>query len=234
MCGRKSDTSLVVSQAELLAGVRAARERLAGAGPDRSRRPGDFERVSLPSADGDVLRDLLVSEGARAVIEVGLAYGASALAIAEALVATGAGRGRHLIVDAYQGDFADEGWKVLAKAGLGTICTLLRERSELVLPRLLAEGVVVDAAFVDASHLFHNVFRDLCYLHELVRPGGLVVLDDCDWPSVATAARYFELNLAWHREPAGRPTRLRPYRLPDPRPEPAFDSFVPFGADGAT
>ena len=59
MCGRKSDTSLVVSQAELLAGVRAARERLAGAGPDRSRRPGDFERVSLPSADGDVLRDLL-------------------------------------------------------------------------------------------------------------------------------------------------------------------------------
>jgi hypothetical protein len=94
-----------------------------------------------------------------------------------------------------------------------------------------AEGYTADAAFVDGSHVFHNVFVDLFYLWELVHPGGLVVLDDCRWPSVATAVRYFEANAQWRREPFLRPTRLRAYRLPDPRREPSFEHFKPFGPD---
>ena len=86
----------------------------------------------------------------------------------------------------------------------------------------MTEGVVADAAFVDGSHIFHNVFVDLFFLRELVRPGGLVVLDDCHWPSVATAVRYFELNTGWRSQPMAGPTRLRAFRLPDPRLEPDF------------
>ncbi len=41
---------------------------------------------------------------------------------------------------------------------------------------------------MDGSHIFHNVFVDLFYLRELVRPGGLMILDDCNYPSVATAS----------------------------------------------
>jgi hypothetical protein len=37
---------------------------------------------------------------------------------------------------------------------------------------------VADAAFADGSHILHNAFADLLYLRELVRPGGLVILDD--------------------------------------------------------
>lgn len=84
-------------------------------------------------------------------------------------------------------------------------------------------------AFVDGSHIFHNVFIDLFFLGELVRPGGLIILDDCRWPSVATAVRYFEVNARWQAEPVGGPTRLRSYRLPNPRFEPGFDTFEPFG-----
>lgn len=70
--------------------VRAVRAELHAAGPKR-RRPfeGDFERVALPAAEGDILRDILVAHRARVVIEVGLAYGSSALAIGEALCLTG-------------------------------------------------------------------------------------------------------------------------------------------------
>ena len=78
---------------------------------------------------------------------------------------------------------------------------LVEERSQIALPRLLAEGLVADAAFVDGSHIFHNVFTDLFYLRELVRPGGLVILDDCSYLSVATAVRYFEVNTGWEPEP---------------------------------
>ena len=219
------------SEQDLAGRIQEARRRLAADGPPRVRSGGDFERVSLPVADGDVLRDLLLAENPGTVIEIGLAYGSSALAIAEALVASGSNEARHVIVDAYQKHFHDSGWAAIAGAGLAGLCSLVEERSQLALPRLLGDGFVADAAFVDGSHIFHNVFVDLFYLRELVRPGGLVILDDCSYLSVATAVRYFEVNTGWEPEPIAWPTRLRAFRLPDSRTEPGFTSFRPFGLD---
>lgn len=221
------------SEQDLLARVREARRRLAAEGPPRVRCGGDSERVSVPVADSDVLRDLLLAEKPGTVIEIGLAYGSSALAIAEALAAAGTHQARHVIIDAYQQQFHGSGWAAITRAGLAGLCSLVEERSQIALPRLLAGGFVADAAFVDGSHIFHNVFVDLFYLRELVRPGGLVILDDCSYPSVATAARYFELNTGWEPEPIASPTRLRAFRLPKPRTEPDFKSFRPFGSDVA-
>jgi len=87
-----------------------------------------------------------------------------------------------------------------------------------------------DAAFVDGSHVFHNVFVDLYYLQMIIRPGGLVVLDDHWWPGVATAARYFETNLGWrpHAFANGTPGRLRALRLPHPPAELGFKELTPF------
>lgn len=212
----------------LIENIRAARRKLATDGPARVRSAGDFERVSIGTSDGDVLRDHVLAENARTVIEIGLAYGGSALAIAEALVAGGSGQGRHLIIDAYQNRFYGSGWSAIVEAGLAGLCSLVEERSQIVLPRLVSEGFLADAAFVDGSHIFHNVFVDLFYLRELVRPGGLMILDDCHYPSVATAARYFEVNTGWEPEPIPAPTRLRAFRLPNPRTEPSFESFKPF------
>ena len=218
---------------DLLTRIRAARLRLATDGPRQVRSGGDFERVALPGADSDVLRDVLLAEQPGTVLEIGLAYGSSALAIAEALVARGSDTARHVIVDAYQEHFHGSGWAAVTDAGLAGVCSLLTERSQIALPRLLADGFLADAAFVDGSHIFHNVFVDLFYLRELVRPGGLVILDDCSFLSVATAVRYFEVNTGWQPEPIPWPTRLRAFRLPVPRTEPSFDSFRPFGL-GAT
>jgi predicted O-methyltransferase YrrM len=214
--------------AERLSSVRAARRRLAEVGPIRSRSEGDFERVALPDADGDVLRDLLIGERAQVVIEIGLAYGSSALAIGEALLTTGHPHAKHVIIDAYQDRFLNVGWEFVEAAGLAGLARLMAERSQLALARLVEQEFVADAAFVDGSHIFHNVFVDLYFLREIVRPGGLIVLDDCDWASVATAVRYFELNTAWTPHPIGTPTRLRAFRLPSPRFEPAFEDFKPF------
>ena len=207
------------------------RRALAERDPGRPELDDEVGRVSLPHEDGDALRDLLMAEGARVVVEIGLAYGSSALAIGEALHSPGAGPVMHVVIDAYQDQFHDTGWTALGSAGLADDCTLVRERSQLALPRLAAEGLVADAAFVDGSHIFHNVFVDLYFLREIVRPGGLIVLDDCQWPSVATAASYFEVNAGWRDEPIGRPTRLRAFRLPNPAVEPSFETFRPFGVD---
>ena len=216
---------------DLVEKIRATRRRLAVEGPARVRSAGDFERVSIPIADGDALRDLLIANRASSVIEIGLAYGSSALAIAEALVTVASADARHVIIDAYQNRFHGSGWAVVTEAGLAGICSLIEDRSQIVLPRLVGEGLVADAAFVDGSHIFHNVFVDLFYLREIVRPGGLVIVDDYSYPSVATAVRYFETNAGWQMVPMSAPTRLRALRLPTERTEPRFESFKPFGLD---
>ena len=211
--------------------VREARRRLARDGPPWTRdRADDFETVTVPERDCDALRDLLIAEGVGTVVEVGLAYGRSALAIGEALVSVGAQRPLHVVIDPFQvTDWSNVGWELLRSAGLDTMARLLLQPSSLALPRLLAEGLVADAAFVDGSHRFHEVFVDLYFLRKLVRPGGLVVLDDHWWPSVAAAARYFERCLGWRVVPgAFGGDRLRALRLPDPPFEPSFERFKPF------
>ncbi len=195
--------------------MRDARRRLETVGPPKVRSAEDFSRISLPAADCDVLRDLLVSEEVQTVVEIGLAYGASALAIAEALLTGAVPRPRHLVIDPFQDHFHRSGCQILTDAGWTDFCDLIEERSQTALPRLLSEGLVVDAAFVDRSHLFHHVFVDLFHLNELVRPNGIVVLDDVDWPSVAGAARYFEVDRGWEPMPIGSATRLGSWRTPD-------------------
>jgi predicted O-methyltransferase YrrM len=220
--------------------VRDVRHRLAHEGPPWTRdHADDFDTVTVPERDCDALRDLLVNEGVGTVVEVGLAYGRSALAIGEALLAVDARRPLHVIIDPLQAtEWSNVGWQMLRSAGLDAIARLVLEPSSLALPRLVAEGVAADAAFVDGSHRFHEVFVDLYFLRKIVRPGGLIVLDDHWWPSVRTAERYFEVNMGWRVVPGafdhgtvdqetGR-AGVQALRLPDPPFEPAFERFQPF------
>jgi len=207
--------------------VRAVRAELQAAGPKRTRPfERDFERVALPAADGDHLRDILVADGARVVIEIGLAYGSSALAIGEALCSTG-GDVSHIVIDPFQAEAYDNvGWETLTAAGLAAQTTFIKESSSIALARFAGAAFFADAAFVDGSHRFHEIFVDLYFLRRVVRPGGLIVLDDAVWPSVSTALRYFDLNLGWR--PVSIGGRLTARRLPDEVFEPLFTDFKPF------
>ncbi|MHB1987242.1 MAG: hypothetical protein ACYCSF_04535 [Acidimicrobiales bacterium] len=62
--------------------------------------------MSLPRGDSDVLRDLLVAEDARVVIEIGPAHGAWALA---ALISQGQPGEKHVIIDAHRSLFHNVG-----------------------------------------------------------------------------------------------------------------------------
>ncbi|GAA4888422.1 class I SAM-dependent methyltransferase [Streptomyces coeruleoprunus] len=226
--------------------IREVRRRLAQEGPAWTRdREADFDTVTVPERDCDELRDLLVREGVQTVVEVGLAYASSALAIGEALVTVDSACPRHVIIDPFQErDWSNAGWDLLCSAGLDSIARLMLTPSSIALPRLLTEGFVADAAFVDGSHRFHEVFVDLYFLRKIVRPGGLIVVDD-DWaPSVRTAVHYYEQNLGWTVIPdafpsaivttdgaglrAGPRARCRALRLPDPSFEPPFEEFRAF------
>ncbi|WBB94328.1 class I SAM-dependent methyltransferase [Verrucosispora sp. WMMC514] len=230
---------------ERQARVREVRRRLAQSGPPWTREhERDFETVTLPERDCDLLRDLLISDRVETVVEVGLAYGSSALAIGEALVTIDPPHPRHIIVDPFQQRaYANVGWDLLRTAGLDSTARLMCAWSSIALPALVTDGLIADAAFVDGSHRFHEVFVDLYFLRKIVRPGGLIVMDD-DWtPSVRTAVRYYERNLGWAAIPdaftggtlrnigddpaAELVPRCRAIRLPESMAEPPFEQFHP-------
>jgi predicted O-methyltransferase YrrM len=242
---RLLDTSLVKTD-ERQRQIREVRRRLVLHGPSRTRDfERDFETVTMPERDCDLLRDLLISEVVQTVAEVGLAYASSALAIGEALITANPPRPRHIIIDPFQERaYSNVGWDLLRSAGLDSIATLLPDWSSIALPQLVTDGLIADAAFVDGSHRFHEVFVDLYFLRKIVRPGGLIILDDNWTASVRTAVHYYEQNLGWTAIPdafasgtlmhiGGDPRnesvpRCRAFRLPDSLFEPPFEDFHSF------
>jgi predicted O-methyltransferase YrrM len=235
---------------ERLARIRETRHRLPETGPVLTHGlEWAFSEITMPETDCDLLRDLFVAERVETVVEIGLAYASSALAIGEALVAVGRPRPRHIVIDPYQDSiWSNVGRDLLRTAGLEPIVEFVAEPSSVALPRLVRDGVVADAAFVDGGHGFHDVFVDLYFLRQIVRPGGVIVVDD-DWAyAVRTAARYYERNLGWTFVPtfdkgtqtwvgddpaAGIEPRCRALRLPDdPSVEPSYEDLRPFWPGG--
>jgi predicted O-methyltransferase YrrM len=198
---------------------------------------------SIDRKQGEELRDLAIAERAERTIEVGLALGMSALLLCQAVVRRG---GRHVAIDPFQREsWNGAGLRTLRDAGVEDLVEVVEEESQIALPRLVSEGREFDFAFVDGDHRFEGVFLDLYFMTRLVKPGGLVVVDDMWMPAVRTAVAYVEKNLAvtlapdavphafrWRRRPLSRGVPsgtgdMAVLRLPSERPTLRWDEFAP-------
>ena len=207
-----------------------------------------LEPHSVEQPDGEALRDLAVAEGATRTIEVGLALGMSALFLCQAVLESGAESPRHVAVDPYQQEsWNGAGLVTLREAGVEGVVEVIEEESQLALPDLLRQGQRFDLAFIDGDHRFEGVFLDLVFMARLVRPGGLIVIDDMWMPAVRLAVSYAERNMdlelapgllpgafTWGRRGplsrgvpsgSGRVAALRTPAEPAPKP---WDGFVQF------
>ena len=165
-----------------------------------------FRKVSIPSAEGISLREWVIKEKAVNSIEVGLAFGFSALHICEGLLQNNEEKAKHTIIDANQTQkdkYDNVGLNTLARAGLDGIIEFHGEKSQLVLPRLLRENRRFDFGFIDGNHLFDYVFLDLFYLGHLVKMGGIIYIDDYEYPAIRKATSFFVKNLDWKIEEKG-------------------------------
>lgn len=147
----------------------------------------------LPPQRGMYLFELVRQLRPALTIETGFAYGVSALFLAEALRRNG--RGRHIAIDPFaRSRFDGLGLAHLDEAGLGSLVTLYEEPAELCLPRLLADGLRVEFAFVDGLHLFDHVVAECLFLAMALGRGGLLVVDDTNLPAVGRACDFFAAN----------------------------------------
>jgi predicted O-methyltransferase YrrM len=222
-------------RAALLRQTRAVLERVLHDGTAVARSDGTLHRlfpVAVGPAEGKALREWVRRERASRTIEIGLGYGIAALHVCEGLLGSGDAAARHVAVDPHQATrFAGCGLQLLEEAGLAELVEHHAEESQLVLPRLLGQGRSFDLALVDGNHRFDAVFLDLVYLGRLVRPGGILFVDDYQLPAIVRAVSFFLTNLGWTLEEVSTEDDdhhwavLRTSRVPDARP---FDHFVDF------
>jgi predicted O-methyltransferase YrrM len=210
-------------------------ERLAHDGTVVSRADGSTHQVfpvAVTQEEGESLQVWVAREKAARTIEVGLGFGIAALHACAGLLAGGAAEPRHVALDPNQRSrFGDVGLQLLDEAGYSELVEFHPRASEFALPDFLEQGRRFDLAVVDGNHRFDGVFLDLWYLGRLLRPGGIVFLDDYQLPGVAKAASFFVTNLDWQLAEVSPLDELhqwavlRASTLPDRR---SFRHFVAF------
>ncbi len=148
--------------------------------------------------EGELIRKCIELSGAEVSLEVGLAFGTSAMFICEYLKKTE--RTRHYIMDPYQmyeASYGGIGLNNLNKSGFGDLIEFIDKPSQLALPELVQRNIIVDFAFIDGWHTFDHTLVDFFFTDKLLRVGGIVILDDTDWPAISKLASFVTSNRSY-------------------------------------
>lgn len=131
-------------------------------------------------------------------LEVGLAYGVSALTICDAIVRTS--QSKHIVIDPHQNIqpiWGGIGLYNLKRAGFWDLIEFDEQPSYRALPILESRNVKIDFAFIDGWHTFDYTLVDFFYIDKMLKVGGTVVFDDADWPAVRNVCRFIATNLEY-------------------------------------
>jgi predicted O-methyltransferase YrrM len=145
---------------------------------------------------GAFLQRLIRQRKPKTTLEVGLAFGISALFVCEALQECGGLR--HIAIDAHQSTYFNGiGSNNLKLAGFANLIEIIESYSHLALAELEARGTRVEFAFIDGWHTFDYALADFFHVDRLLSVGGVVVFDDVFFPGVHEACRYVATNRAY-------------------------------------
>jgi len=181
------------------------------------------------------------------MLEVGMANGASTIAILSALAELG-GKRLLISIDPNQhSEWHNVGIKNVRANGLLNYHELIEEPDYLALPNLLREHTLLEAAYIDGWHTFDYTLLDFFYIDKMLSVGGLVGFNDCGYRAVSRVLsfvvshrKYNEIEAGTKRMYKGRNTLLSLARRLLNMPtndrwfikidhwEPAWDFYAPF------
>jgi predicted O-methyltransferase YrrM len=157
--------------------------------------------AEIPYEYAEALYRLVLRQRPQVVVEVGMAFGLSTLAILTALDEVG-GPGRLLSIDPGQSmNFHGVGVANVERSGLAARHELVEQPDFVALPALLSRGTSIDLAYVDGWHTFDHVLLDFFYLDKMLGPGGLIGFNDCNWPAVEKALGFVTTHRKYEELP---------------------------------
>lgn len=158
----------------------------------------------IPPLECQILRQWIRNHRPRRILEIGLAYGVSSLAICDAL--DWEQEIVYHIVDPYQhSQWRGVGLLNLERAGYAPAISFHEETSQTALPKLLRSNLRFDCVFIDGSHEKSDVLLDVQHSHALLNPGGLILLDDIQIPGVQAAVEHLTTTLGYEPAPIPEP-----------------------------
>ncbi len=157
-----------------------------------------FEELGALSTVNNLLhiRALMLELTPQRTLEIGMAFGGSALAFAASHRDLGrSGLQQHTAIDPAQSNYWDDaGRQSLERAGLAEYVEVIEQYSAFALPQLIKEQRKYDLIYVDGSHQFEDVLIDFVFCHELLNVGGMILFDDSTDSQVAKVLRFIESN----------------------------------------
>jgi predicted O-methyltransferase YrrM len=145
---------------------------------------------NIPPAYAEALYETVLRADPAVVVEVGMAFGVSSLAILSAL-RDGNRDGKLISIDPDQSSY----WKgcgvaAIARGGFAERHKLIEDYDYNALPQLLAAGLKIDFAYIDGWHTFDYALVDWWYVDKMLTVGGMVGFNDCDWPAVDKVIKF--------------------------------------------
>ncbi|MEO8666503.1 MAG: class I SAM-dependent methyltransferase [Ignavibacteria bacterium] len=161
---------------------------------------GSIKKVigQITEEEGHLIQNSINDINAEIGIEVGLAFGTSALYICEALKKTK--KTKHFVIDPYQmyeESYDGIGLNNLKRAGYEPIVEFIEMPSHKALVHLETQNVKADFAFIDGWHTFDHALVDFFLVDKLLKIGGIVIMDDADWPAIRKVCSFISKNRAY-------------------------------------
>jgi len=159
---------------------------------------GEYRRLTSHTrqAEHDEIRKRLVETKAKNTLEVGLAYGTSALVFAEYHQRAKNTGVCHTAIDPNQFGSGEGHWEGIGVQNLkrvgfirGRNWRLVEKSSVDALPDL-AKKLKVDVALIDGYHLFDYTLLDVFYCLKMLKVGGVLIVDDKKMRAIKAVAQY--------------------------------------------
>lgn len=101
----------------------------------------------------------------------------------------------HVIVDARQ-RLGSKGIGLynLLEERYGDLGNLYNGKSQYILPRLFEGEPSFEFALIDGAHTLDHTLIDFFFLDNMLRVGGILAIDDADWPGIRKVCDFIARN----------------------------------------
>lgn len=151
---------------------------------------------AIKPEEGKFLQNIIISNNLSKCLEIGMAFGISAMYITLALKNIKSQENKSLIsIDPNQStQWKNSGVNLLKSIKTNKMHKLYEDKSYNILPLLLKENKKFDFIFIDGWHTFDYTLLDFFYASLLLEINGYIIIDDALHSGVNKCVKYIETN----------------------------------------